>query len=282
MKNISFIKYLCLLFSAILFSCSNDDSQSTTSDSELNDVKLVQTISNQTHQIEIYTPTGLLFSGYNNIYIRIKNLDGLYETVTNISWLPMMHMTSHAHSAPNSKITQSSIAKNTYEGYIVFQMPSNSSEYWDLQINYELNNVSYQVTEKIEVNQAANRNVQTFTGADNVKYVLAMVEPSAPKVAVNNIAAVLYEMKNMTSFEVANNYTIKIDPRMPSMGNHSSPNNQNLVQGIDTFYYGKLSLTMTGYWQINLQVINASNEVVKGEQITDLTPSSSIYFDLEF
>lgn len=282
MKNISFIKYLCVLFSAILLSCSSDDSQSTTSDSELNYVKLIQTINNKTHQIEIYTPTGLLFSGYNNIYIRIKNLDGLYEPVTNISWLPMMHMTSHTHSAPNSNIIPSSVAKNTYEGYIVFQMPSNSSEYWDLQINYELNNVNYQVTEKVQVNQAANRNVQTFTGADNVKYVLAIVEPSAPKVAVNNISAVLYKMKNMTSFEVVNNYTIKIDPRMPSMGNHSSPNNQNLVQGIDSFYYGKLSLTMTGYWQINLQVINASNEVVKGEQVTDITPSSSIYFDLEF
>jgi len=76
---------------------------------------------------------------------------------------------------------------------------------------------------------------------------------------------------------------MNIDPRMPSMGNHSSPNNVNLTQStLDNLYHGKLSLTMTGYWKINLQLLNALDEVIKGEEVTDSNPESSIFFELEF
>ena len=47
-------------------------------------------------------------------------------------------------------------------------------------------------------------------------------------------------------------------------------------------YKGKLSLTMTGYWKINLQLAKADGTVVKGEPITDAVQASSIYFELEF
>ena len=90
-------------------------------------------------------------------------------------------------------------------------------------------------------------------------------------------------MENMMSFPVVNDLKVKIDPRMPSMGNHGSPNNVNLSQSAsDKLYYGKLSLTMTGYWKINLQLLNESNVILKGETITDLVPASSIYFEIEF
>jgi hypothetical protein len=39
---------------------------------------------------------------------------------------------------------------------------------------------------------------------------------------------------------------------------------------------------MTGYWKINLQLVNASNEVLKGEAITETNEASSIYFEIEF
>ena len=42
------------------------------------------------------------------------------------------------------------------------------------------------------------------------------------------------------------------------------------------------SLTMTGYWKINLQLAKADGTVVKGEQITDTVTESSIYFEIEF
>jgi hypothetical protein len=41
---------------------------------------------------------------------------------------------------------------------------------------------------------------------------------------------------------------------------------------------------MTGLWRINMQLLNASNEVLKGETIVDADPSSvsSLYFEIEF
>ena len=70
---------------------------------------------------------------------------------------------------------------------------------------------------------------------------------------------------------------------MPSMGNHGSPNNVDLTQSLaDEFYHGKLSLTMTGYWKINLQLANAAGTVLKGEEVTDQNPASSLFFEIEF
>jgi hypothetical protein len=67
------------------------------------------------------------------------------------------------------------------------------------------------------------------------------------------------------------------------MGNHGSPNNVDLTQSASTgLYNGKLSLTMTGYWKINLQLLNSENTVLKGEEVTETNPESSLYFEVEF
>jgi hypothetical protein len=39
---------------------------------------------------------------------------------------------------------------------------------------------------------------------------------------------------------------------------------------------------MTGYWKLNLKLLNSSGEVLKGEDITEEIEASSLYFELEF
>lgn len=90
-------------------------------------------------------------------------------------------------------------------------------------------------------------------------------------------------MENMMSFPVVENYAIKLDPRMPSMGNHSSPNNKDLAyNSASKMYEGKLSLTMTGYWKLNLMLYNANSEMLKGEKVTEDNESSSLFLEIEF
>src|SRR5699024_6899894 len=101
-------------------------------------------------------------------------------------------------------------------------------------------------------------------------------------VALNDMKVGLFRMENMIMFPNVDNYNIKIDPRMPSMGNHGSPDNLNLTQHADRFYHGKLSLTMTGYWKINLQLFSQAQELLKGEEVTAENPASSLYLELEF
>jgi hypothetical protein len=102
-------------------------------------------------------------------------------------------------------------------------------------------------------------------------------------VAVNDLIIGVWKMQDMMNFPVVDGYSVKIDPRMPSMGNHSSPNNVNATQATSgDLYNGKLSLTMTGYWKINLQLAKADGTVVKGEAIADSVTESSIFFEIEF
>lgn len=279
LKNI-----VALLAIALAFTSCSDNDDNTPAVNELEGITKFKEITNTTHTIELYSHMGSLEQGYNEISLRIKdNVTGQYVKNANVSWLPLMHMTMMTHSCPYSEIEKETAEGTVYEGNIVFQMAQNTTEYWDLKIDYTINGTEYTATSVIDVPASAKQRVTTFTGSDNVKYILAYVEPHHPKVALNDMTVGVYKMESMMNFSVVDNYKVKIDPRMPSMGNHGSPNNVDLTQSAsDELYHGKLSLTMTGLWKINLQLLNASDEVLKGETVTDAVPASSIFFEIEF
>ena len=277
------IKYMVAIF-AIAFtfvSCSNDDE---TIVNELDGITKIKEITNDTHTIELYSQMGSLEQGYNEISLRIKdNTTDKYIKNAEVSWAPLMHMTSMSHSCPYSAVEKVTENGTLYSGYIMFQMAQNETEYWDLKIDYTIDEVTYTITEVIDVPASAKRKVNTFMGSDGTKYLVALIEPNTPKVAINNMQVGVWKMQNMMTFPVVDGYTVKIDPRMPSMGNHTSPNNVHATQATTGgLYDGKLSLTMTGYWKINLQLANAEGTVLKGEEITETVTASSIFFEIEF
>lgn len=280
------LKYLSVIFTSMLiFSCSSDDDTNPVNSDELNSLVKIQELSNEEHTLEIYSKTGVLEQGYNAISVRIKNnTSGEYfsNNEVSIQWNPVMYMMNMQHSCPKSEVVKTIGKQTLFNGYIVFQMASNTSEYWNLTINYSINGNNYSVSENIEVFPSEKQKVTSFMGTDNVRYVLAFIEPETPKVALNDMVVGLFKMENMMNFSIVDNYSVKIDPRMPSMGNHGSPNNVDLTQKTDGFYHGKLSLTMTGYWKINLQLLNQENEVLKGEEVTSENESSSLYLEVEF
>lgn len=278
LKNIIAILVIAFAFA----SCSNTEDTNTVN--ELDGITKFKEIVNATHTIELYAHMGYLEQGFNEITLRIKdNATGEYVKNASVSWLPLMHMTMMTHSCPKSEVEKVTTAGTLYEGNIVFQMAQNATEYWDLKIDYTINGTNYTATSVIDVPASAKQRVTTFIGTDNIKYILAYAEPHHPKVALNDITVAVYKMESMMSFPIVDNYKVKIDPRMPSMGNHGSPNNVDLTQSVaDQLYHGKLSLTMTGLWKINLQLLNASDVVLKGETVTDVVPASSIYFEIEF
>ncbi len=271
---------------AFLFtSCRNDgDDLVTPALNELDGLTKIKEFSNDTHTIELYSATGTTFLGYNDIKLRIKNKsNSQYEKNAMVSWTPLMHMTMMTHSCPKSAVSKVTSDGTLYTGYIVFQMPQNSSEYWDLKIDYTINGTSYTGTSLVDVPAQTKKTVNSFLGSDNKRYVVAYIDPKTPKVAVNDIKVGVWTMQDMMNFPVQDGYTVKIDPRMPGMGNHSSPNNVNATQsGAGNLYNGKLSLTMTGYWKINLQLADAAGTVLKGEEISATNEASSIFFEIEF
>ena len=275
------LKYLFIVLLAFFSSCSSNDSETT--NDELAGLALVRKMENETHIVELYSSTGILEQGHNAISIRIKNkTTEKYEHNAIISWTPLMHMTSMQHSCPFSPVSKTVGKETLYNGYTVFQMPQNDTEYWTLKIDYSINGVNFSATDTIDVPASAKRRVTSFIGSDGSNYIVALISPSDPHVALNAMTAGVFKMQSIMHYPIADNYSVKIDPRMPSMGNHASPNNQDLIQSPDKLYRGKLSLTMTGYWKINLQLLGANNEVLKGEAVTATNPQSSIFFEIEF
>lgn len=272
-----------LLATSMIFTSCSSDTETIPTNEVINLIRFKE-FSNATHSIELYNNTGSLQQGYNSISLRIKDkITGNYVKNAQINWEPIMHMSMMNHSCPKSKVKKSTTNETLYNGYIVFQMPQNTTEYWDLKINYTINETDFTATSIINVPASPKRTVNTFTGTDGVKYIVAYVAPVQPKATINNVVFGVWKMQDMMNFPVVNDYKLKIDPRMPSMGNHSSPNNVDATQKItDGLYEGKLSLTMTGYWKINLQLLNADGTVLKGEPITDTTTESSLFVEIEF
>jgi hypothetical protein len=281
MKTIKLILSIFLI-SISLTSCSDNDENNEVD--PLTELNMLASVQANSHTIELYSDQSQFTVGYNELFVRIKDdATESYISDAQITWNPVMHMTSMMHSCPKSEVSKTDDA-SVYTGFIIFQMPGNDTEYWDLTINYTVNGESYTVTEQIEVKAPLDgmQRVSVFTGSDNARYVLAMM-PLEPKVAVNDFSALLYKMESMMVFSPVLNQTIALDPRMPSMGNHSSPNNVDLTYNTtDNRYDGKLALTMTGYWKLNLKLINESGEVLKGEDITETNLSSSLYLEIEF
>ena len=278
-----FVAFVAL--SIFLISCrTSDDPVTPPSVNEFEGLVKVKEFSNDTHTIELYTVTGTTQLGYNDLKFRIKNKSSnQYEKNVSVNWSPVMHMTSMSHSGPKSSITKVTPDGTLYTGYLVFQMPQNATEYWDLKFDYSINGTAYTATTVVDVPDSAKRRVNSFLGSDNTKYIVAYIEPRTPKVAVNDMTLGVWKMQDMMTFPVVDGYTVKIDPRMPGMGNHGSPNNVNATQtSAGKLYNGKLSLTMTGYWKINLQLANAAGTVLKGEEVTDQNPASSLFFEIEF
>ncbi len=284
MKTIKFL-FATLVLSLSFTACNDDgDDPIIVEENPLAEYKLLTNVKANNHSIEIYSEQQEFTLGYNELFLRIKDeATDSYISNAEISWKPMMHMTEMMHSCPKSGVSKTENA-SVYKGFTVFQMPGNADEYWELGLEYSVAGQTYNATERIEVKAPADgkQRVSVFMGTDDTRYVLAML-PMAPEVALNDFSALLFKMESMMAFPAVEDFTVVLDPRMPGMGNHSSPNNEDLTyDASDGMYRGKLSLTMTGYWKINLILENENGEAVKGEAVTDDNESSSLFFEIEF
>lgn len=281
------LKYIIPILFLALFTvaCSDDENDDFTPPTgEVEELRLIQELDNDTHTIELYNKSGMFYTGCNTVSIRIKDksTNNYIENAT-MSWMPMMQMPTMQHSCPNTNPIKASGKNTVYTGTIVYQMTNTDGSGWSLMLDYTIDGADYMVSDTITVMQNDNQNVSSFMGTDANRYIVAMVEPNDPIIGNNELVVGVYKMESMMSFPVVENYILTLDPRMPGMGNHSSPNNTNLTfNSTDNMYHANLSLTMTGYWVLNLKLMNVDDEVLKGEDVTDTNEQSSLYLELEF
>ena len=244
--------------------------------------------------------------GYNEIRLKITNSQTTGNvSASEVTFLPVMTNTGGSDSScPHRYNLDYKVADGYFSGYAVFTGESSTAKRWKLYISFKVNNQTYTVTRDISVQEQPNKNLNmtSFTGNDGEEYIIALVSPQKPKVAENKLVAGIYKYNRPTSapgtfpdtsqfsYSEVSGYTLQIDPRMPepSMGNHSSPNNQDLIQQSDRLYHGVVNYTMTGNWTLNFIMLNQNGQIVKGTIVpTTFTPGvegvkSELYIDILF
>ena len=197
--------------------------------------------------VTLYAQTSSLQTGYNKMYVSVKNLSGTSINDAAVSYAPLMDMGSMTHACPvEQPVFNSAITK--YEGVVAFTMPSTSGT-WTLGVNVNDNSVTF----GLNVIAAATKLVGSYVGTDNSTYIVTLVPLAKWTVGLNDMEIMIHKKASSTSFPADNDFTMVLDPQMISMG-HGSPNNVSPTSIGNGHYRGKVNLTMTGDWKFNFEL----------------------------
>lgn len=239
------------------------------------------------YNVFAYTRDGSFHNGYNEIFfVATKKVTGNYIKnfeLTNIS--PLMHMVKmdKFHSTPTGPAAESfdNGILAVKRSWVSFLMNTSEAGSWTLSYDALVLGKEGKVEKKdIVVNALPEGQawLKSFKlGDDN--YFLSLVNPNDWKTGSNTIKAYISKKSNpiTTPYALATEtFTVEIDPRMPDMGNHTSPDNSPLVKQQDGSYQGTINLTMTGLWRIHFTVKDAKGNVVAGGE----EELSSLYWDV--
>ena len=262
---------------------SEDDEVCCTQDDELKisqilaEYKEVTGLSRQSagsYTIKVYARTANLHVGYNDIYFTVEKTESGRHvkdfTISNLS--PLMDMGTMKHSTP---IANQLDQIESFPIYHTWVAPLMAGE-WTLPFDYRIKDLAGTLSGSPINVEAAPEGVAWLKSfkLDGATYYLVLGSPNELKTGVNTISAYISKKSDDATqpyLPATDVFTIEIYPTMPDMGNHTSPNNEALTLQQDGSYQGKLNLTMTGVWDIHLNVKDADgNTVAGGAELSDL------------
>ena len=257
------------------------------------------------YEISIQTINGIFYVGYNPLRIEVKNTQ-TNKQVDKVSFLPILTDENGSNfSCPHLLNLVYNSEEGYYTGYSVFTNPTSQAVSWKLFLKVFDTDKIIKFNKETTVQEQKNKNLNyvSFEGNDNEQYWIALVSPRTPKVGENDLVAGIYKYnkpqnvsrtefpdENQFSFSEVKGYLLQLDPRMPepSMGNHSSPNNKDLIQGADGLYHGVVNYTMTGNWTLNFIIQNQVGKILGGTVVpSTFTPGvegvkSKLHIDILF
>jgi hypothetical protein len=269
-KLLLFISFISI--SLFYVSCTKEDTQEPDPTTGL--TKLTEGFAaGAATKVEIYTKETIIKSGYTKFYMALyDSVSGKRIDEAHIKLTPMMDMGTMKHSAPYENPESENAVNHLYPCSVVFIMSSLGGN-WTMKIsvhNHESDKEG-DLTIPVTVTEPAFSRMKSFTGLnDGNKYFVALIEPSSPKIGINNMEMAIYKKATMMSFPADSSLSVILTPEMPTMG-HGSPNNINPTHTKLGHYSGKVNFTMTGFWRLNL-------DYKSGAAIADSTQ----YFDIEF
>jgi len=205
--------------------------------------------------------------------------------ITNLAPVMQMGM-GMKHSTPTS--AQADVADSRLtavkHGWVSFLMPSGDMGSWTLSFDVEVLRRKaslQQASVSVDVLPEGQAWLKSFKVGDDTFY-LSLADPSGWQTGSNTLTAYISKKSSdgvspyLPATEV---FTVDTDPRMPDMGNHTSPGNTPLLPKADGSYQGTVNLTMTGLWRIHLTVMDAEGNIVAGGDDLD-GGYSSLFWDV--
>ena len=237
------------------------------------------------YNVFAYSRSGTFHAGFNEIFfVATKKKNGNYIKnfeVSGLTPLMLMSQMNMKHSTPVSNAVASfnSDYLAVRRGWVSFVMSSSDGGSWTLGYNVSILGSNGSVSADITVGALPDGQawLKSFkVGSDT--YYLSLVNPNYWQTGSNVIQAYVSKKNAQADAPYGlaeETFVIDIDPRMPDMGNHTSPNNTPLLKQADGSYQGTLNLTMTGLWRIHLTVKDAQGNVVAGGE-----ELSTLYWDV--
>lgn len=242
------------------------------------------------YNVFAYSKNGTFHTGYNDIYfVATKKETGNYIKNFQITDLkPLMFMTKMKmeHSTPVAPSVEQ--FNDNYlavkRGWISFVMNSSEAGSWTVSYNVDVLGKTAALPKTdilVDPLPEGQEWVKSFK-VDNETYYISIVNPTDLKTGKNTLQAFVSKKNNPATvpYQLASEkFVIDIDPRMPDMGNHTSPDNEALELKDNGTYEGNVNLTMTGLWRIHFTVKDLKGNVLAGGD--DLKDGfSSLYFDV--
>ena len=250
----------------------------------------LSTVVDGKYNVFAYSRTGKFNVGYNEIYfVATKKKNGNYVKnfeVTGLTPHMLMVKMGMKHSTPVSGPAES--FSDSYpavkRAWVSFIMSSGESGSWTIGYNLDVLGSKGGIEEAditVDPLPAGQDWVKSFK-VGNDTYYISVVNPLDFKTGANTIKAYISKKSSpaTTPYALATeSFKVDIDPRMPDMGNHTSPDNTELIKQADGSYQGTVNLTMTGLWRIHLTVRDLQGNVVAGgDNLSD--GFSSLYWDV--
>jgi hypothetical protein len=210
--------------------------------------------------VELFTDDQLE-TGLTPIYIKVAGADGSAVTDAQVTFFPLMSMSSgKQHSCP--VIGAPTIdTDGLYRTAAVFQMASTDMDKWSATVSVNDSDADANVASFSTLNVSDSGRAQVFSYTDpnsseTVKMVSSLNFEAPPAVGLNPIVFTLHKMLDMMTFAPVDDVTVVLDPQMPSMG-HGSPGSVNPTPTSLGRFQGQLSFSMAGTWETTVTVNQA-------------------------
>ena len=244
----------------------------------LQTVKIIpelSTVVDGQYNVFAYSKTGSFHTGYNEIFfVATKKKNGNYIKnfdIDGLSPLMLMVKMNMKHSTPVGGSAES--FNNDYlavkRTWVSFVMNTSEAGSWTIGYHASVLGANGGIEAKditVDALPAGQQWLKSFK-VGNDTYYLSLVNPTDWITGKNTINAYVSKKNTpaTTPYGLAEEqFTIEIDPRMPDMGNHTSPDNVALTRQADGSYQGTVNLTMTGRWRIHLAIKDAQGNTVAG------------------